>query len=586
MAESNPSEGAVKGSGFIGGRPDETWWMAQIRRGIAFRRKHTHQSRWDVWRDYYRGKWPPKVLPVNLFFRMMRTVVPRVYFRNPSISVMPAKPGIEQQAFAKLIERIDNKLIRTMRVKQQIKMITQQTWLTGTGVGKRGFGEEFHPTPDIFSSADGPLVDNGKTPRRVEYNTGISPNQPWFLQNPTGDFIVPAGSRNFQECRWYASWYRRPLNDVQEDPRFKNTKGLNSSSGQNDARALDPNAQPDERMVDLVEVRDTATRTSFVIAPYGGSGNKILFFGDDTMQVNNRTPYYTVVFNPDDEVCWGVPDSMILEPQQLELNEVRSLQMKHRRLALIKILYKKNSINIEEFEKLLNGEVAAAVEISGELSDIDNFQVADIPQSLIVMGREILEDVREGMGFSRNQFGNYAEGSADRTATESKIVAAASEIRVDERRDTIADMIVDLFEDIHCDIFDRWTDEMVVEVAGPTGLPLWVAFKPAMLKGAVYELNVDPDSSVPQTKEMREQKALITYERLKSNPLINPELLTQYMLHELHGVNFDKMMRSLAQLQQGAGQPGSGPGTTPDNPMNVQQFMQMLAGQGQSGQGA
>jgi len=71
------------------------------------------------------------------------------------------------------------------------------------------------------------------------------------------------------------------------------------------------------------------------------------------------------------------------------------------------------------------------------------------------------------------------------------------------------------------------------------------------------------------------QKALVTYERLKTNPLIDPQLLTTYLLHELHGTQFDTMMRTLGQLaqQQSAGVQGS----TQENPLSAEQFMQTLA---------
>lgn len=560
-------------NGYVQGKPDVEWWMTQIRKGIAYRKKYAREAEWGRWRQYYRGYWPKGTLPVNLFFRMLRTVVPRIYFRNPSISIQASKPGVEQQVFARLIERIDNKLMRTMRIKNQIKQIIHDTWMFGTGIGKRGFGQQFHPTPDILGGGSDPLaVGTGKPLSKTEYHNTIRDDMPWFLENPTGGFIVPAGSRNFQECRWYAGWYRRPIEDVQEDPRFKNT-AMMKGSHQSEYRTspLPDMSEGPVNEVDLVEIRDTKTKKAFVIAPYGEVSKKVLLYDDDTMQVNGRTPFYTTVFNPDDEVCWGVPDSVVLEPQQLELNEIRTLTMKHRRLAIVKLLYKAGALDTADLDRILDGTVLAAVKVNTELSDVEARQIGDIPKDLFMAGNEVMNDVRENMGFSRNQFGNYAEGSADRTATESRIVQTASEIRVDERRDAVADLIVDLFEDIHVDIFDRWDNEIVVQVAGPEGLPLWVAFKPTMLKAAEYEIQVDPDSSVPETKEVRMQKALVTYERLKTNPLIDPELLTQYLLHEMHGVQFDNMVRQLQQLQaRGAG------GSTPENPVSAEQFMQML----------
>ena len=573
----------MAGSGYIHGQPDPEHWLGEIRRGIQFRRTYAHEHRWNTWRNYYRGNWPRGVMPVNLFFRMLRTVVPRIYFRNPSISIQPTKPGPDQAAFAQLIERIDNKLMRTMRMKDQIKKITHQAWMFGTGIGKRGFAQEFMPSPDVMGDGSAPTASTKGTPiHRVEYHSNVHENMPWFLKTNTGDFIVPCDTCDFEDARWYANWIRRPQFEVQSDPRLKGMKDVQPSSPGQSLLSGQPATTSRKRTdtVDLIEVHDTMTQKVFIIAPY--HSNKVAFFGDDLLQVNNRVPFYRVVFNDDDEVFWGVPDSVILEPQQLELNEIRTLEMKHRRLSLLKVLYKKGAIEITQLEKLLNGEVAAAVEIIGELSDIDHFQVADIPQGLIRAGMEVMGDVREGMGFSRNQAGEYSEGkSKNPTATEASIVQAASEIRIDERRDMLADLIVDVFEDIHTDIFERWTDDQVVQIMGPNNVPLWVAFKPEMLKAARYELQIDPDTSVPETKQIRMNKAVQTYGILKENPLIDPELLSRYLLRELHGVQYDNMLRSMQQLQQNAS--GQKPGATQDMPIPAEQYIQMLAQRGGGG---
>ncbi len=568
-------------SGYTKKEPDAEYWLSEIRRGIQFRKTNAHEHRWATWRNYYRGIWPRSVLPVNLYFRMLRTVVPRIYFRNPSISIQPTKPGADQAAFAQLIERIDNKLIRTMRMKDQLKKITQQAWMFGTGIGKRGFAQEFKPAPDVLGDGAAPEESGTKgTPtHKVEYHANVQENMPWFLKCNTGDFIVPADTCEFEEARWYANWIRRPQFEVQEDPRLKGMRDIAATPPGQSLLSGQPATTARKRRdtVDLIEIHDTMTKKVFVIAPF--HSNKVAYYEDDRLQVNNRPPYYKLVFNDDDEVFWGVPDSIILEPQQLELNEIRTLEMKHRRLALIKIMYKKNSIEIAQLEKLLDGTVAAAVEVIGELSDIDHFQVADVPPSLSKQGQEVLGDVRESMGFSRNQAGEYSEGrSKNPTATEASIVQAASEIRIDERRDMLADMIVDVFEDIHEDIFDRWQDDQIVQVMGPDNVPVWVAFKPEALKSGRYDLQVDPDTMVPETKAMRQQKAVQTYAILKDNPLIDPEVLTKYLLREQHGVQYDNMMRTMDQLQQRAasGQPGA----TQQQPIQMGDYIKRMAAGG------
>lgn len=568
----------MSSSGYIKGKPDAEYWLGEIRRGVEFRKRCTSEHRWGVWRNYYRGIWPRSVLPVNLYFRMLRTVVPRIYFRNPSISIQPTKPGSDQAAFAQLIERIDNKLMRTMRMKDQLKKITQQAWMFGTGIGTRGYAQEFKPAPDLLADGSAPdAIDTKNTPlHKVEYHSNVRDGMPWFLKCNTGDFIVPADTCEFEEARWVANWIRRPQFEVQNDPRLKGLKNINATPPGTSLLSGGANIAGRKRrdIVDLVCIHDMMTKKVFIIAPFHDS--KVAYFEDDVLQVNNRMPFYKLVFNDDDENFWGVPDSLILEPQQLELNEIRTLEMKHRRLALIKIMYKKGSIEMTQLEKLLDGTVAAAVEVIGELGDIDHFQVADIPPSLRLQGQEVMGDVREGMGFSRNQAGEYSEGkSKNPTATEASIVQAASEIRVDERRDMLADMIVDVFEDIHEDIFDRWHDEQVLQVMGPDNVPVWVSFKPEALKSAQYEFQIDPDTAVPETKAVRQQKAVQTYGVLKDNPLIDPHLLTKYLLRELHGVQYDNMIRGVQALSQQAA--SQAPGATQGQPIQMGDYIKRMA---------
>lgn len=567
-------------SGYNRGQPDKEYWLGEVRKAMLFRKEYTSEQRWPAWRSYYRGKWPRGVLPLNLFFRMLRTVVPRIYFRNPSISVQPTKPGPDQAAFAQLIERIDNKLMRTMKMKNQLKKITQQAWMFGTGIGKRGFAQEFLPSPDTIGDEIAPDADvRGKLIHRVEYHSNVQENMPWFLKVNTGDFLIPADTCEFEEARWYGCWIRRPLFEVQNDPRMKNTKDLSvTPSGQS---TLSGQPEPTKRkrtdIVDLIEIHDTMTQKVFIIPPFNHVST--LYYDDDRLQTNNRVPFYPLVFNDDDEVFWGVPDSIILEPQQLEINEIRTMEMKHRRMSLLKLLYKEGSIDIANLEKVLDGTVMAAIKVTGELSDIDTLQVSDVPDTLRLQGQEVLGDVRESMGFSRNQAGEYSEGrSKNPTATEASIVQAASEIRIDERRDMLADVIVDVFEDLHTDIFDRWKDDQVVQIMGPDNVPLWVAFKPSMLKAARYELQIDPDTAVPETKQFRQAKAERFYAMVKDNPLIDAELLTRYLLREEHGVQYDNMLKSLQQLEQNAA--GGAPGASPANPMTAQAYIEQLGRSG------
>lgn len=555
-------------SGYVHGVPDTEYWMAEVRRGIAFRRKYAKQAEWARWRTYYRGDWPRDILPVNLYFRMLRTIVPRIYFRNPSISITNTRPGAEFEALAQIIERIDNKLIRTMRVKQSIKTIIQHAWMFGTGAGVIGLGSKTQLTLDEFGQNETQTLAKGKLIQRFDYAETTEDNMPWFQPCHTGTLIVPAGLANFSTGRWFAQWVQKPLYEVQTDPRLSNTKDLKSSRNP-EAFVMGQNAMDTPQdMVDLVIIRDKMFKKVFMIAPYS-TGSKVLYFSDDAMQINGRAGMYPLVFNEDDEVFWGVPDSQILDPQQRELNEIRTLQAKHRRLSIVKLFMEDNSIAPEEIDKMTNEDVLAVVKAKN-INGIKPMVLAQEPDSLRYAGREVMDDVRENLGFSRNQSGNYGEGSgggASRaSATEASIVQAASEIRVDERRDMCADLITNVFTDINTMIFSAWGQEQVVSILGPNGLPIWVAFKPQALKGVEYLMDIDPDSAAPQTHAVRSQSAIQTYSLFKDNPLIDPAKLTKNTLRELHGVEFDDMMRDLGVMRDGAG-------GNPSQPLSMEQYL-------------
>jgi hypothetical protein len=469
-------------------------------------------------------------------------------------------------AFARIIERMDNKMIQQMKVKKQMKAMVQDAFMFGTSVGKLGFGAQFTAVP-IPGGTGAPVGRGGE---RFEYSSLIFDNMPWFRRVRTGDFVVPWGTSDIDDTRWEAEWIKRDVDDVKSDPRFRNTGSLSSGNRTSlDVTGLSRHNHELNRpdMVELLEIRDKKFKKVIVFAPF--SVEKPLLFEDDTLQDQGQTPNFALKFNPDDEVFWGVPDSIILEPHQLEINEIRTLQMKHRRMSLVKLLAQKNSISESEAAKLVSQDVTPVIwtEDSPE-SAVKVLTVSDIPAGLIQAQEIVQQDVRDTMGFSRNQSGEFsgAKSHAGPTATEAAIVQQASEIRVDERRDEVADLLVDMVGMMNTVIFQHWTSEQVIDVIGPHGIPLWVKFRPDMLRRGVYEIKVDPDNSIPRTRELRMQTALALYERLKTNPIIDPVQLTQYLLHELQGTQFDGMMRQL---------PG-GAGLSPQNPLSVDQFAGVL----------
>lgn len=535
--------------------------LDDLKRGEDFRKKYAHEDSWDIWRAYYRGEWEDGILPVNLFFSMVRTVVPRIYFRNPGISITPAQPGQENAIFAQLLERIDNKLIEMMGLKNQMKKLVQDCFLFGTGVLKVGFGAEYTPTPPLeeISGVTAPKVS--KFNERLEYNKLVRDNMPWAMRVHPGNFIVPEGCSSFDDAEWCAHKVTRPVMDVRRDPRLKNRHKVQPSEPTGSALGIDRQLYRED--VDLYEVKDKKFERVMILAE---GVDDFLLKEDDFFQEIHGFNYFPLSFNQDDEVFWGIPDSQILEPRQRELNEIKTQAMKHRRLSIIKWLAKKGTIAPEEVAKLLSEDVSSVVNIDGEpTTDLREVQASTIPADLLRAEESTMMDAREELGFSRNQFGEY-HPKTNTTATESRIVQNATDLRIDERRDMLADLLKDAFDLINKLIFHLWNQEIVIDVVGPGGLPLWVNFVPSMLASGSYKINIDPDTSTPLTRELREAKAMEVYQIFKENPLIDPMELTRYLLREMHGVEYDSLMRGMPR----------GAGATQQRPLNVSQYTQVL----------
>lgn len=549
--------------GYIKDKPDVAWWLRQVRQGLEFRKRTAYEDKWPRWRNYYRGLWSPKVLPSNLFFKMIRTTVPRIYFRDPSVSISSLRAGYEFHLMAQLLQRTDNVLIKHMQVKKQIKKIVQDNFMFGTGIGKLGFGSQYQSTPETMDITQAPLV-NGK--EALEYNINLQPNMPWFMRTSPSGYVIEANAPDKDSARWDCYIINRPVEDIRSDPRLSHNKDIGPTSFQHEMHGKPFDVRYPVETAELYEIRDRKTGKVFIISP--GLKEKTLLFEDDEFFRLGVDVTNAVVFNEDDENFWGVPDAQILEPQQLELNEIKTMKMYHRRLSVLKFLVKRGVLTQEEQDKLLSPEAGAVVNVDGDIGNVEKLQGESIPNDLTEAEMSIMQDVRETLGFSRNEFGEFKPGSKAPTATETQNVKAASEIRVDERRDMLADMLTKVVQDMHPIIFNHWTKEQVMDIVGPAGMRLWVVFTPTMLKRGKYEVSIDPDTSVPRTKDLRTAEAMQFYTILKENPLIDPIQLTRYLLREMHGVDMDDMMRPL-----------QGMGMTPDQPVPIDQaagFMQQM----------
>ena len=552
------------------------YWQEEIKEGIRYRTVYGRSKMWNRYKTMYRGHWSESIIPVNIIAAVARSLIPQIYFRSPRIGVSGMKPGYSMHA--RVVEKIDNYLLRELSLKNEFKSGILDCYLCGRGPGIIGYDTEYGFNPSFMSdeyAEDSSLTSFNKKGERIEYVDNTKPGMPWYLRcNPT-DFVVPWGTARWSDARWFAFRKMRPLKDMKEDPKYKNKANLKapyrsrlegSIEGAPESTYRQMDSGGANEWVELWQVHDKRSGRVFALTL---DHDKFLRDEFDYLQTEGL-PAEVLGFNEDPDFFWWTPDARLIERQQDEINDIRTMARKHRRVALLKVLYDKGMLKKDELVKLLDADPKAAVAIdTGPQGDVRKavalFQ-SHVPPDLIAAAREVREDVREIVGFSRNQMGAFEAPSGRRTAHEAEIVRAASMIRIDERRDVMADHLEKVMRKMNQLIFANWSTERVIDVVGEDGAKYWIRFTGKEIKGE-FSYKINPEEAIPEDRRTRQAEAEKFIEFATKVPGLN----MKYLL-ETYAAQFDWLDAKLLF-------PGEGPGRSPEKAMMFNDFMRMGGGQ-------
>lgn len=542
-------------------------WDDAIQLGWEYKKKYGDCERWSTYKQYYRGYFPGYtgtthgILPYNLTYSTARTMIPNIYFRNPYLNITPRfKMGspIRLDVHAKVVEAIDNWIMTEINLKREIKTGILDCYFTNRGIWKVGYDSEFGFSPKNVEAemglTDTTLTQYDRKGDAIEYNINIKPGMPWVTRIDPDDIIVPFGVRTLDESPWIVHQVLRPLSDVRADPKYKNTKdikGTHISNLYKDTQRSNFYMEM-SKICDWVLIREVRNRkTKEVFAYIPGEQFFIREPEEDVLQIEGL-PFIDITFNEDPQYYWGPSDCAILEPQQLEVNEARTQAMMHRRVSLLKFLVDKNVIDKTEVDKMMSENVAPCVMINGTPSTAVTQLQPHIPADLIGWVEQIRQDVREMVGMGRQQSGEAPSGR--RTATEMQIVQSAKELRMDERRDIVADALVDIMRKVNQVIFSNWDKEHVVQVVGMDGAKYWVEYTKEAIIGE-YNTRVDIESMTPSTKAMRRKEIVELIGALANNPRVNIDYLLKMLLREYDWIDAMAVLPDAPETANGTPMP-------------------------------
>ena len=567
-------------------------WQTRIQIGKNFRDAEGRKDSWRNLKNAYRNFFKDEVISVPLLFSHGRQMVPFLYFKNPSVECTPLQRGFERKA--KLLEAVDNMLLREMRVKEQLKLIIQDAYLYDYGIRKVGYDSEFgyDATGTLWKELFAELGMELSEEEAKEYNTYVIREFPFFLRVPPRRFVVDPDVEGptLDTARYCIEEFFRPLQDVLDDDRYdvpkdlKATHMLGKDSQGNSVISpktmgygrSDPKVgmKSDVERLRMWEIWDKETLERMVLAD---GHNGYLLKTEDVWNLDTFFPYDRLCFNPVSDEHYSTSDAQYIEKMQYEYNDSRSQEMLHRRKENTKWMAKRNVLKPEEKAKFQQGKPGILVELDGvpgqDLVPVTSTMSGDIYR----VAADIRNDMMETLATGKNQLSQ--EMGKRKTAHEAMLIDQYTQIRGDERRDIVADFLGRSIIDINKLVFKFWDAPDIIKIVGPEG-EAWLEWTGEDLEGK-YAIQVQPASTMPHNKEQWKQTVEKLYQMLAGNPFVDLREMTKILLDSYEEFDTNRVLMQMPGMRpsmadfrpgkakmQDEGAPGEsmGPGAPPQSP--------------------
>ena len=568
-------------------------WQTRIKLCEAFRNAENRKNAWKNMKQMYRNYFKEDVISVPIIYSHGRQMIPFLYFKNPTVECTPLQRGFGHKA--KVLEAVDNMLLKEMRVKEQLKLIIQDAFLYDYGIRKVGYDSEFGYDEEgtvwkeLFQELGVELPEE----ELLEYNTIITKEFPFFLRVPPRRFLVDPDIEGptLDTAKYVIEEFFRPLDDVIADDRYDVPSSIKASHKLNkdadgtlvvspklyENEAVDPKptyrGKSDTDRLRLWEVWDKENNEVMVIAD---GHNGFLRRTEDVWGLDNFFPYDRLCFNPISDEHYSTSDAMYIEKQQLEYNDTKTQQVIHRRKENTKWVAKKNALPPEEKKKFEEGKPGLLIEINGNPSSDIIAVTSQMSQDIYQVGNEIRNDIQDILALGKNQ--TSQEMGKRKTAHEAQIIDQYAQLRSDERRDIVGDFLERSIKDVNKLVFKFWDTPAIIELIGDEGKE-WDTWTGEDLQGD-YAVQIVPNSTLPHTKEEYKKKIQELYQMLSGNPLINLKEMTRVLLDSYDEFDTGKLLLtqpgeapSMADFRPGQAKlmdeaPGQsmGPGSPPNAP--------------------
>lgn len=515
-------------------------------------------NEWQRFLNYYKNYFFPgqivedKVV-VNYIFAVIRSSIPRLFFKNPYIIINPKRLKTVAQAKidtskitsledlinvvntgktniydlnptdrARILELVENQRWGELEVKDEMKECILDGKVFGTAWMKVGYTYK----KEYSAKNRNKLI--------IDYAEHVTQEGMHVYRLSPYQVITPVGYNKLKRMPWITLKTIVPLREVQNTVGYKNlddVKGekilLNQPFVKTMAQGQQGNSRfmSDELFVRLYEKWDRRTGKITVV-----DGNGVELKQKKWELITDDFPVVQLKFIDVPDQLHGESIVKYIEGQNLELNRYRTKQLSHTEKFVRKYLADASKLTDEaEKTRLETGGDGTVVYVNGDPNNaVVPLQDAPLSSDERYFQEDCRQDIRIASGMDDVALGAGIRGS--QTATEATISEKNKELRTDEEADAVADFAKKIARKMVQIDMQTLTGDQVAELTGEDGSKWKAVFNKERIRGE-YDVDIQVGSMEAMTPEKRKQDLLLLNQVFQTPFAANfvnwPSLLTQ-----------------------------------------------------------
>lgn len=442
-------------------------WMKRIRRCLKFRDQVKSDQNWDRILQEYKGKYlnnrdnslAAGVPPINLVYGYVHTAIPRVYFRDPFISINPK--GNQSVMGAKILELSLAYIFREINLKNEVHRMLLDAYLFGHGwfkygyIGKMGSDETAAPNEASEYIENEEIFVSYVQYEDIVFDLTLSQDPP-------------------HDCRWIAHRVIRPLDEIKNNSQYQNTGRLRPNVSARDPKGdkiEDALKDNDLDLFEFWEIHDKDTNKIYCVCD---QSDKYLRETDNVYEMKGF-PFSMLKFNMVPGEPYPLSDIYVIEAQILERVKLRGAQLNHIKRWSRQLSIEEGAMTKEEIEKVAMAVDGAVTQRKKGSQPPIPIQYADIQKESFQLDSLIQQDIDAVIGQNETDRGGTAKTETN-TKFELQAQTVSTGIRQAARQDKLEDFLEEVAMKIISLIKQFQTTPRYVRITGMTPEQIAEAF--------------------------------------------------------------------------------------------------------------